>query len=168
MNLPQVSFALCAALILLFSCKSDNRQITSDLIHFPGQESEDPNAPQITFDSIHYHFGQITIGEKIVHSYRFTNTGASPLVIFQVNPACGCTTPKDWPHDPVLPGESGEITIEFNSKGFPGKVEKTVSVLTNAIPRVWDLKLSGFVAGIEADPKKTDHGIQMEREPLRP
>ena len=146
----------------LMSCKSDNRQITSDLIHFPGENSEiAEDVPVIEFDSTTCRFGTIAIGEKYAHTFRFRNTGDSPLIISQVNPSCGCTVPKDWPHDPISPGETGEITVEFNSAGNSGKIDKVISVLTNCIPKVWDLRMQGIVSGMESESESTQP-IDME------
>lgn len=151
-------------LALLTSCKTDNRQITSDMIHFPaGDGTSDPDAPVIVFDSIQFNFGTIAIGEKVTHVYRFKNEGKSPLVISQVNPSCGCTIPKEWPKDPIAPGDTGEIMVEFNSKGSPGKIDKNISIVTNCIPKVWDLKIVGEVIGVEA-PADDKKGMEMEFE----
>ncbi len=153
------------ASVMLFSCKTDNRQVTSDMLNFPpleGNESSE-DVPVIVFDSAVCRFGTIAIGEKFSHSYRFVNKGKSPLVISQVTPSCGCTTPKDWPHEPIMPGEEGHITVEFNSKGFPGKIDKSISVLTNCIPKEWTLKLDGNVSGLEAEQPEQPKGFEMER-----
>jgi|694.fasta_scaffold45551_3 hypothetical protein len=152
------------ALIFFASCKSDNRQITADMIHFPDEEGQaGDEVPVIVFDSLTANFGTIAIGETFLHTFRFRNEGKAPLIIAQVNPSCGCTVPKDWPHDPVAPGESGEITVEFNSKGSPGKIDKSISVLTNCVPKVVDLKISGMVSGVETQTESTKP-IEMEFE----
>jgi len=145
------------------SCKSDDRQITSDLIHFPGADGTNENAPIITFDSATCRFGTLAIGEVYTHVFRFTNTGKSPLIITQVNPSCGCTTPKDWPQQPVGPGEQGQITVEFNSNSNSGQVDKSISVLTNCIPGVWVLRLQGNVIGTDVS-SQAKHPVQMEME----
>jgi hypothetical protein len=89
------------------------------------------------------------------------NKGKAMLQIGQVTPSCGCTTLKDWPQGPIAPGESGKITIEFNSAGFSGKVEKSVQVSTNGYPRDAYLKLTGEVSGI---PLSNDGGgVEMKR-----
>ncbi len=157
-------FILSVAVASLGACKTDNRQITADLINFPPSSGEVSNQklPIITFDSTVMHFDTIAIGEKVNHIFRFKNTGKSPLIISQVTPACGCTTPKDWPKEPILPGESGQISVEFNSRGFSGQIEKSISVLTNCIPATWDLKLKGFVSGQEQDPVKYRYEMEME------
>jgi hypothetical protein len=162
----EMKFTLIAAIAacLIISCQSDNRQITSDLIHFPDEEGQaGGDVPVILFDSTTANFGTLAIGEKFVHTFRFKNEGKAPLIISQVNPSCGCTVPKDWPHDPIAPGESGEITVEFNSKGSPGKIDKNISVLTNCFPKVVDLKIAGTVSGVET-PSETRKPIEMEFE----
>lgn len=158
-------WCLMATLVLIaYACKSDNRQITADMIHFPDQNGQAPeNAPMIAFDSAICNFGMLAIGEKFTHTFRFTNTGKSPLIISQVNPSCGCTTPKDWPQNPVAPGEAGQITVEFNSNGNSGKVDKTISVLTNCVPGVWVLRLQGTVIGEDVT-TKPKQAVEMEME----
>jgi hypothetical protein len=155
---------ICVA-FLFSSCGEEDRKVTADLINFPqtaSGEQVELDVPVIDFDSTVFNFGTISIGEKVVHSFRFTNTGKAPLVISQVVPSCGCTTLKDWPKDPILPGETGTITAEFNSSGFPGLISKTISVGTNCIPKDWYLKLEGEVKGTEAE-QKIEAPIKMER-----
>jgi hypothetical protein len=154
-----LSFAL-----LLASCKTDNKQITSDMIHFPPSGGgQTDNAPVITFDSSTCNFGTLAIGEKFPHTFRFTNNGKSPLLITQVNPSCGCTTAKDWPQSPIAPGEVGQISVEFNSTGNSGKIDKSISVLTNCIPAVHVLRIQGMVVGVE-NSQQVKSPVHMEME----
>jgi hypothetical protein len=158
---------LFTAVTLLLACKNDNKQITSDMIHFPpsgGDKSE--NAPIMSFDSVICNFGILAVGEKFPHTFHFTNTGNSPLIIAQVSPSCGCTTAKDWPQQPIAPGESGKISVEFNSSGNSGKVDKSITVLTNCIPAVTTLRIQGNVAGVDFIPESKSP-IEMEMENLR-
>lgn len=148
----------------IVACKTDNRQITADLINFPPSEggAANENAPIITFDSTIMNFGIIAIGEKVNHTFRFKNTGKSPLLISQVTPSCGCTTPKDWSQEPILPGEKGQISVEFNSTDFTGQIEKSISVLTNCVPATYDLKLKGVVSGEKNDAAKYRYEMEMD------
>lgn len=157
-------FFLISSLLVLTACNTSDREITADLINFPPSsgESSNKNLPIITFDSTVMNFGVIAIGEKVNHTFKFKNTGKSPLLISQVTPACGCTTPKSWPKEPVLPGESGEISVEFNSSGFSGQIDKSISVLTNCIPATLDLKLKGQVSGEALPPKTYRYEMEME------
>jgi hypothetical protein len=166
MKITKRIVGLSAVVILLFACKSDNKQITSDMIHFPpsgGNQSE--NAPVITFDSVICNFGILAVGEKFPHTFYFTNTGKSSLIIAQVSPSCGCTTAKDWPQQPIAPGESGKISVEFNSSGNSGKVDKSITVLSNCIPAATTLRIQGNVVGIDFT-NESKPPIQMEMENL--
>lgn len=89
--------------------------------------------PVLSWDKTTHDFGDITQGEKVEHTYRFTNSGNEPLIITNVTTQCGCTTPKGWPRDPVPPGEKGEIIAAFNSAGKFGKQHKVVTIVSNAV-----------------------------------
>lgn len=87
----------------------------------------------ITWDRSTYDFGDLVQGEKVEHTFRFTNSGNQELVITNVEVTCGCTTPKGWPRDPIAPGGSGELTIAFNSAGKIGKQNKVITITSNSI-----------------------------------
>lgn len=88
--------------------------------------------PVITWDKSTHDFGDINQGDKVEHTYVFTNAGNEPLIITNVQVTCGCTTPKGWPKDPIPPGGKGEITVGFNSTGKIGKQNKVVTIVSNA------------------------------------
>lgn len=90
------------------------------------------SGPLITWGASSHDFGDITQGEKVEFTFKFTNNGTEPLIITNVTTQCGCTTPKGWPRDPVLPGGSGEITLAFNSAGKLGRQNKVATVVSNA------------------------------------
>ena len=99
--------------------------------------------PEATFD-----FGEIKEGEKVRHGYAFTNTGSEPLVISNAKGSCGCTVP-DWPREPIAPGATAEIMVEFNSKGKGSsdgrKQTKRVTVTANTEPANTFLTITGVV-----------------------
>ncbi len=162
--MKKILFVFVFALFALAACKEKERKVTADLINFPESANGtiEQDLPEITFDSIEYNFGTIAIGEKVVHKYNFKNTGSAPLLIGDVKPSCGCTTLKDWPKDPIMPGESGTIGVEFNSEGYPGAITKTILVHTNGLPKDVYLKLVGKVEGIDSK-KEVKSPIEMER-----
>ena len=86
----------------------------------------------ITFDKKTHDFGDIVAGDKVDHTFYFTNTGNEPLIITNVQVQCGCTTPKGWPREPIPPGGKGELTISFNSAGRAGRQNKAVTIISNA------------------------------------
>lgn len=91
------------------------------------------NGPVLTWDKSTHDFGTMAQGDVLEHTFKFTNTGNEPLVITNVQVSCGCTTPKGWPRDPVMPGGSGELTVAFNSTGKMGAQTKPVTIVSNAI-----------------------------------
>lgn len=92
-----------------------------------------PDGPAIAWEASTFDFGDIYQNDKVEHTFKFTNTGTQPLIITNVEVTCGCTTPKGWPRDPIMAGESGEITVAFNSTGKYGKQNKVVTIVSNAV-----------------------------------
>lgn len=85
----------------------------------------------IAFEQDHFNFGKVKIGEKVRHAFKFKNTGEKPLMIADAQASCGCTIPS-FSNKPILPGEDGEIMVEFNTAGRKGENHKSVMVFSNA------------------------------------
>ncbi len=113
-------------------------------------ENQTPTGPTttMTFEHNDFDFGSVKEGEKVKHTYKFKNTGSEPLIISSAKGSCGCTVPK-WPSEPIAPGASGVIDVEFDSKGKPGKQTKRVTVNANTVPAQTFLNISG---NVEKDP----------------
>ncbi len=107
---------------------------------------EVPTGPTTTieFSESEFDFGTIDEGEKVSHTYKFTNTGTEPLIIKDAKGSCGCTVPS-WPKDPVLPGATGEMLVEFNSKGKAGSQNKRVTITANTNPGQTFINIKGEV-----------------------
>ncbi|HEY3402214.1 MAG TPA: DUF1573 domain-containing protein [Ohtaekwangia sp.] len=97
------------------------------------QETKQVSGPKITFEKKTHDFGTIHAGDKVEETFHFANTGTEPLIITNVQVTCGCTTPKGWPREPIMPGQKGEITVAFNSTGKSGRQDKVVTVVSNAV-----------------------------------
>ncbi len=113
-------------------------EFTVDDVHIPQTASglskkEAEKMPVITFENTTYDFGEVVEGERLTYAFKFKNTGKSNLIIYSSEANCGCTTSKP-PKAPVRPGESGEITVTFDSKGQKGSVEKRILVGANTYP----------------------------------
>jgi hypothetical protein len=89
--------------------------------------------PVIAWEKSAHDFGDVVQGDKVEFTFKFKNTGNEALIITNVQVTCGCTTPKGWARDPIPPGQSGEITIAFNSMGKYGKQNKVVTIVSNAV-----------------------------------
>jgi hypothetical protein len=131
--------------IVLPSCVSDkisdnNYEITADLI--------DPiNPPIIEFSDLIFEFDTVALGSKVEHTFKFKNTGKTPLLINSVKAGCGCTVLKGWPKVPIEPGQGGEIPVVLTTKRT-GHTKKYISVLANTKPATSKLFLQGYVAGL--------------------
>ena len=113
-------------------------------------ENQVPTGPTTTvvYEHTDFDFGTVKEGEKVKHTFKFKNTGSEPLIISNAKGSCGCTVPK-WPSEPIPPGGSGQIDVEFDSKGKPGKQTKRVTVNANTVPAQSFLNISG---NVEKDP----------------
>ena len=100
----------------------------------------------VSFEELEYDYGVIDEGEKARHTYKFTNTGKEPLIISNAKGSCGCTVPS-WPKEPIPPGATGQIDVEFNSKGKKGKQSKRVTITANTDPGQTFLTIKGEVKG---------------------
>ena len=169
MNMKSLSYTLFLGLSLMIvsvGCKSDQaaredaresleqESVATQVTPDPNQqansttvnENADPNAPitTVAFSDMKYDFGTVQSGEKVNYTFEFTNTGNEPLVLSNVKPSCGCTTPS-WTREPIAPGENGTIEVEFDSKGKNGKQTKTVTVTANTDPAKTTLTITGDV-----------------------
>jgi hypothetical protein len=100
--------------------------------------------PVMTFEKTSHDFGEIIRGEKVSYRFVFKNTGKLPLIISDVPSSCGCTVPE-FSKLPVLPGEEGYVTVTFNSQSENGFRQKTVTVVSNAQPRMQVLTINAQV-----------------------
>lgn len=101
---------------------------------------------EISFKSTSHDFGTIkSDGGIVTATYEYTNTGTAPLVIVSVSRGgCGCTTPT-FAKEPLAPGGTGIITVQFNPQGRRGEFNREVKVRTNADKKRIGLKFSGVI-----------------------
>src|SRR5690554_1801832 len=128
---------------LLASCNMavEDGSVGSDILDNPatltGKKIE--KMPEITFEETEFNAGEISQGEILNYVYKFTNTGNAPLVLSSVSASCGCTVAKNYPRGKILPGEGGEIAVEFNSDNKWGELDVSITVAANTIPAVTQL-----------------------------
>ncbi len=75
-------------------------------------------------------FGEMISGAKLDKKLTIKNTGKDTLIIEKVQASCGCTAAL-ISQNVIPPGDTGSISIGFNSQGFEGRVQKTVTVYSN-------------------------------------
>ncbi|NML67112.1 DUF1573 domain-containing protein [Hymenobacter sp. RP-2-7] len=116
----------------------DNPNVASDT------EAANPNAPVLTFAETQYDFGDIRPDSVVRHTFAFTNTGKTPLLIADATASCGCTTPS-WTKEAIAPGAKGEMQVQFDSRGKQGLINKQVSVRANTQPAITTIYIKGNV-----------------------
>ncbi|WP_178989948.1 DUF1573 domain-containing protein [Winogradskyella schleiferi] len=92
-------------------------------------------------------YGTIIQNSDGTRLFTFTNTGDAPLLITKVTTTCGCTVPK-YSKVPVLPGETGELNIKYDTKRL-GAFTKTITVMSNAEGGNKILKIKGTIVTAE-------------------
>lgn len=129
-----------AGLMLLASCAGNKQQsgqakktIDASLVNNPhSADGTNTNGmPTMDFVDTSYDFGKMHEGEAASHDFHFKNNGNAPLLIANAAGSCGCTVP-DYPHHPIAPGQSGVISVKFNSLGKVGAQNKSVNIFTNS------------------------------------
>ncbi|MDX9751063.1 MAG: DUF1573 domain-containing protein [Flavobacteriales bacterium] len=98
----------------------------------------------ISFANYEHDFGTIQQDSHNHYQFSFTNTGTEPLILENATGSCGCTVPN-YPKQPIPPGGTGTIEIEYK----PGKQQnaqtKTVTVVANTEPKETTLRIKAFV-----------------------
>lgn len=172
--MKKLGLLLAFCTVAMFACKNDGAT-TADTVEAvaPSVPSSSTTAPNVNtavpsanpvksaepavpagpittvdFESIEYDFGTVMEGEKVIHEYKFKNTGTEPLIISNAKGSCGCTVP-DWPREPIAPGASNVIKVQFDSKN-KGKVgggiqSKRVTITANTDPINTYLTIKGTV-----------------------
>ncbi len=132
-------------LIVLISVSACNTNIKNDATTDTSAVATDSTmAAAFKFEKEVYEFGKIKQGESVSYSFKFVNTGKSPLIIKEASATCGCTVPE-FPKEPIAPGASSEVKVTFNSAGKEGLQDKVVTLVANTIPQNTEVHLIGEV-----------------------
>lgn len=144
------------ALLLVVSCQ--NEPASSDVEH-PMKEGfysrlkhetdldtpeEETGLGEISWNKEEHDFGEITEGDIVTHTFYFTNNGEGPLRILKTDSRCGCTV-ANYSEEPVMPGETGEMTVVFSSEQRLEDQSKAIIVHSNGTPRKTALVIRAFV-----------------------
>jgi len=76
-------------------------------------------------------FGRVREGDVVKHNFNLKNSTGKTLKVKDVTTSCGCTA-SAVKKDTLLPGESTEIAVEFDSQGYSGPVRQFIYVHTDA------------------------------------
>ncbi|MBU1905802.1 MAG: DUF1573 domain-containing protein [Candidatus Omnitrophica bacterium] len=87
-------------------------------------EEEDADGPYF------WDFGEIKKGEIVEHNFVIKNDTEETLKITKVHTSCGCTA-SEVEKDTLLPQESTQIKVKFDSKGYMGEIKQYTYVHTD-------------------------------------
>jgi len=116
--------------------------------------------PVIDFAKVEHDFGTVYEGKLAEFEFIFTNKGNVPLILNNVQPGCGCTTPE-WPREPIMPGKQAKIKAIYNPGAYKGPFAKGITVTSNAQNSTVQLTIKGTVKEIPKEavsPVKIDAG----------
>jgi hypothetical protein len=136
------------------------QQIDNPNVVATSQTAGTENAAVMTFKESEFDFGTIKQGEVVEHTFTFTNTGKTPLVIENASASCGCTAP-DWTKTPVAPGEKGEVKVRFDSNGKAGQQSPTVTIRANTEPNIIRIAMKGNVAASSMPTAGADGPVRL-------
>lgn len=143
-----VLMAVALATITFTSCSKENASSKVKSENVKKAEERDAKisegVPFIEWDKTEHDFGTIEQGEKVSTVFTLTNVGKGDLVVTSAKGSCGCTVPE-WPKEPIAPGESAEIKVEFNSRSKKNNTTNTVTLTTNTETGKEAIRIKAFV-----------------------
>lgn len=95
---------------------------------------------EFSFDKKFHKFKATPEGEVLKHTFVFENKGDIPLIITNYKVACTCTV-VEFPKEPILPGETGEIHVTFDTKGKIGWQYRSIQLFANVKKSPYELEL---------------------------
>ncbi len=132
MKTPYITLSACFILVIL-QLFFNTELLPAQNIHSDGKNTDNSASvkkAKIFFENSDFNFGKVYKGQKVEHIFKFNNHGTNTLEIKKVKPSCGCTAAV-LSSNSILPGETGEIKVTFNSGNYRGNINKTISVLSN-------------------------------------
>ena len=135
--------------LCLASCANETErkvktEVVGALLEAEQRMIEEALIPVIKFESDSFDFGEMYQDETVTNEFKLRNIGDAPLLIRSAKGSCGCTVPQ-WPREGIDVGEDAIITVTFSSGKKLGKQNKTITLVTNAIPSVKVLTIKGRV-----------------------
>ncbi len=86
---------------------------------------------KIKFTETKKDLGKVKKGDVVSAEYEFKNEGDQPLIITNYEVECSCTT-VDFPKQPIAPGQSGKLTVKFDTKSAYDRQDRKVVIVSNA------------------------------------
>jgi hypothetical protein len=120
-----VILAISCVLFLQTGCQEQ----TKDAVITQEKAQAVKSSPEITFESEVFDFGEVGPNQKNTGKIKFTNTGDALLKITKVARCCGVVTRLGKME--YEPGESGELSVEWNSGSQPSTMRRKLTIHSN-------------------------------------
>ena len=152
--------ALCVSVLLTIGCNKQESSGKTQLKPVSSQKTvatqsefskelaspkESSKAPKVVVNEERFDFGEMNPYEFAHRIFSFKNVGTAPLTISAGHSTCSCTIAK-FPKEPIQPGESAEIRVEWQTKKNNKRFSEKVGFQTNDPDRpelsIW---IEGFV-----------------------
>jgi len=128
-----IALSILSLSLMTISCNENAaKKIKSENLELAKERDEEikVGGAKVKFDKTEHDFGVINEGDVVETVFTFTNSGKSELIITSAKGSCGCTVPE-WPKEPIMPGEEGQIRVKFNSDKKPNLQQKSITLVTN-------------------------------------
>lgn len=80
------------------------------------------------------HYRPVIQGQELDIVYPVTNTGTNPLVIYDIQPSCGCIVAERKSRVIVPPERTEYVRLKYNSTKNVGLVAHTIRLYGNILP----------------------------------
>jgi hypothetical protein len=88
------------------------------------------NPPVASVEKWEANVGELYVGESASFTFQVANKGKSDLVIRKIYSACDCISAKAET-TVIKKGKKGNVTVQLNTKGLHGNIDKTVNLIVN-------------------------------------
>jgi hypothetical protein len=112
------------------------------------QEQTVPVFAQVSWEKTSFDLGKIEQNKAVKVVFKFKNVGSIPVQVKGVSWGSNCSI-LQYPNQPVLPGETGLVEIEFDAK-VVGFVSKSIKIKMNTETPETELYFNAIVKGIAA------------------
>ena len=107
------------------------------------------------FGGANKELGSHNVGDSLSIAYTINNTGDNNLLIKRVEPGCSCTV-GTFTEEPIEPGKSGEIMLNYNVVLENDSFQKTAEVYANVEGGMFEISFRGYGADDSTDSVSTD------------
>jgi len=127
------------------------------LLEYPGEAKISPSVaneplPRLQVDDPVYKFDSMQRGTKKSHEFLIKNVGDAPLKVRAGTTSCKCTL-SEVSEEPIPPGGSTKVKVEWTAKADSGPFTQTANILTNdPLHSTMELRVEGAIqsaSGVE-------------------